>query len=366
MLMLTEMWVDRTDYHHTRVVQGDMPTPGEGEILVAINKFAMTANNVTYAASGDLFGYWQFYPTGEEPWGKVTVWGIGEVEASHAEDIAVGERLYGFFPMASHVVMRPGELSERGFTDAMPHRSELPGLYNYYARTQSEPAQLQVLEDQRCIFFPLFMTGYVIADLLLDNDWFGARQMVIGSASSKTGFSTAAFIRAAGFKGAIVGLTSDLNVAFSEAVGCYDRVVSYGEVEKIENVASAYVDIAGSVDVRSRLHCGLREHAVQTLLVGATHWDQFGQSVGGEPLPGSEPQVFFAPAQIEKRDGEWGRGVMMGKAYAASIELVTQLAPTLLMESHSGAEACDAIWQSLLRNQISGQRGVMVSLQAEA
>jgi hypothetical protein len=33
------------------------------------------------------------------------------------------------------------------------------------------------------------------------------------------------------------------------------------------------------------------------------------------------------------------------------------------MESHSGAEACDAIWQSLLRNQISGQRGVMVSLQ---
>ena len=52
--MLTEMWVDRTDYHHTRVVQGDMPTPGEGEILVAIDKFAMTANNVTYAASIEL------------------------------------------------------------------------------------------------------------------------------------------------------------------------------------------------------------------------------------------------------------------------------------------------------------------------
>ena len=72
--------------------------------------------------------------------------------------------------------------------------------------------------------------------------------------------------------------------------------------------------------------------------------------------------MFFAPAQIEKRDGEWGRGVMMGKAYAASIELVTQLAPTLLMESHTGVEACDAIWQALLRNQVSGQRGVMVSL----
>ncbi len=87
--------------------------------------------------------------------------------------------------------------------------------------------------------------------------------------------------------------------------------------------------------------------------------------MGGQPLPGSEPRVFFAPAQIEKRDGEWGRGVMMGKAYAASIELVIQLAPTLLIESHSGAEACDAIWQSLLRNQVAGQRGVVVSPQAE-
>ena len=210
------------------------------------------------------------------------------------------------------------------------------------------------------------MTGFVIADLLLDNDWFGAQQIVICSASSKTGFSTAAFVRAAGFEGAIVGLTSDQNVAFSETLGCYDRVVSYSEVERVASEPSAYIDIAGHVEVRSRLHHSLQNNAVHTLLVGATHWDQFGQSVGGEPLPGNEPQVFFAPAQIEKRDGEWGRGVMMGNAHAASIELVTQLAPTLLMEFHSGVEVCDAIWQALLRNEVSGQRGVMISLQAEA
>ena len=204
------------------------------------------------------------------------------------------------------------------------------------------------------------MTGYVIADLLLDNDPLGVQQVVIGSASSKTGFSTAAFIRAAGFGGALVGLTSDQNVAFSEALDCYDRVVPYSDVESIANEPSAYIDIAGDVSVRSRLHHSLQNNAAHTLLVGATHWDQFGQSMGGEP------QVFFAPTQIEKRDGEWGCGVMMGKARAASVELVAQLAPKLLMESHSGAEACDAIWQSLLRNQVSGQRGVVVSLQAEA
>jgi hypothetical protein len=96
--------------------------------------------------------------------------------------------------------------------------------------------------------------------------------------------------------------------------------------------------------------------------VGATHWDQFKKSVDGGALPGSAPEVFFAPAQIEKRDSEWGRGVMMGQAYAASIELVQRLAPSLAMESHRGTKACNAIWQALLANEISGRQGVMMSL----
>jgi hypothetical protein len=185
--LLTELWIDRTRYRYTKVQQGDIPAPGDGEILIAIDKFAMTANNVTYAASGDLFGYWQFFPTGEDPWGKVTVWGIGEVIESRSDAIAVGERLYGFFPMSSHVVMKPGDVSPRGFTDVSAHRQALPALYNHYARTEAEPAELRALEDQRCIFFPLFMTGYVIADLLSDNDWFGAVQLVVGSAVFQNG-----------------------------------------------------------------------------------------------------------------------------------------------------------------------------------
>ena len=363
--MLTELWVDRTDYRHTQVMRGNIPQPGDGQILVAIDKFAMTANNVTYAAAGNLFGYWQFYPTGEDPWGKVTVWGIGEVISSQLKEIDVGERLYGLFPMSSHVLMTPGDVTDRGFTDLVPHRQALPGLYNQYARTRSEPVALHVLEDQRCVFFPLFMTGYVIADLLLDNEWYGVEQVLIGSASSKTGFSTAAFVREAGFDGAIVGLTGQQNVPFAEALDCYDSVVPYCDLETLDQAPAAYMDIAGDVAVRSRLHRHLNDAAVCTLLVGATHWDQFAKSLDGGSPPGSKPEVFFAPAQIEKRDAEWGRGVMMRKAYAASIELVHSLAPTLAMESHTGAGACNTVWQALLDNEISGQRGVMLSLRAE-
>ena len=91
--MLTELRIDRNDYRRTKLTRADIPRPGAGEILVSINKFAMTANNVTYAASGDMFGYWQFNPTGENPWGKVSVWGIGEVIGSRSDGISVGERL---------------------------------------------------------------------------------------------------------------------------------------------------------------------------------------------------------------------------------------------------------------------------------
>ena len=49
MTTMTELWVDRGDYRQTQQVSGECPKPAEGEILLAIDKFAMTANNVSYA-----------------------------------------------------------------------------------------------------------------------------------------------------------------------------------------------------------------------------------------------------------------------------------------------------------------------------
>ena len=36
----------------------------EEQVLFAIDSFAMTANNVTYAVMGDAMKYWNFFPTG--------------------------------------------------------------------------------------------------------------------------------------------------------------------------------------------------------------------------------------------------------------------------------------------------------------
>ncbi|MEM7658787.1 MAG: DUF2855 family protein, partial [Bacteroidota bacterium] len=46
-----------------------------GEIQVEVEKFAYTANNITYAVAGDTIGYWKFFPpvgTKDEIWGRNT------------------------------------------------------------------------------------------------------------------------------------------------------------------------------------------------------------------------------------------------------------------------------------------------------
>ena len=75
---ITEVRVQRNDYRKTSVWRGQAPALQDGEILVSIDKFALTANNVTYAVFGDMIGYWRFYPTAGD-YGIVPAWGYATV-----------------------------------------------------------------------------------------------------------------------------------------------------------------------------------------------------------------------------------------------------------------------------------------------
>ena len=95
-----------------------------GQVRVRIGAFALTANNITYGAFGESMNYWQFFPTGDEAWGAIPVWGFGSVVQSAHPGVAVGERLYGYFPMADQVVLQPDRLRPESFVDAAPHRAD--------------------------------------------------------------------------------------------------------------------------------------------------------------------------------------------------------------------------------------------------
>jgi len=187
--------VDRDDYRSTRVVDAAPADLGEGEVRLRVDGFGFTANNITYAAAGDMIGYWTFFPAPElgddVNWGRVPVWGFADVIESRCDGVAEGERLFGYLPMSTELVILPIRVSKGSLSDGSAHRSSLPVVYNNYERCNADPAHRTDLEAEQMLYRPLFFTSFVIDDFLDDNDFFEAGTVVLGSASSKTAFGTA-------------------------------------------------------------------------------------------------------------------------------------------------------------------------------
>ena len=54
--------VRKSQLSQTRLVTTpDLPL-ADGQVRVKVDHFALTANNITYAAFGDAMNYWQFFP----------------------------------------------------------------------------------------------------------------------------------------------------------------------------------------------------------------------------------------------------------------------------------------------------------------
>jgi hypothetical protein len=273
----------------------------------------------------------------------------------------VGERLWGYFPMASHAVLTPGNIHADYFMDVVEHRRELPLIYNQFRRTQAEPEFLQKMENERCLLFPLFMTSYLIYDYLIDNEFFGAQQVVIGSVSSKTGFGLAQMLHNdKQVSQSVIGATSPGNKEFVKGLDCCDQIVLYHNESQIDtSLTTAYVDMSGDARLTISLHNHLGENMVESCMVGGSHWQEGGKV--GE-LPGARPRFFFAPGQIEKRNKEWGPGVAMVKAMAASAEVAERVAADINIEWVYGSDSLAQHWTQLLNNQIAPSRGLMVAL----
>lgn len=333
----------------------------DGEVRVSVGEWALTANNISYALTGNTIGYWTFYPApGGEEWGIVPVWGFAEVSESRHDDVPVGTRFWGFLPMASDWVMQPVKVSDRGFIDGAPHRAAMAAVYNQYQRTNDDAPAMAAFADQRSLLFPLLFTGWVIGDYLVDNGHFGADRVIIGSASSKTGFGAAHYVRElAGREIEVVGLTSAGNVTFVEGLGLYDKVLTYDAAETLDAaVPTAYVDMAGDAALRSRLHHHFGEQMKASITVGATHW----QATGPEgDLPGAKPQFFFAPGQIAKRQADWGPGVVDRKVLEANLAFLPRIAGTLRIRHEVGEEAVAAAYAAMVAGKVPPDEGLIVS-----
>jgi Protein of unknown function (DUF2855) len=320
---MRHLLVQKNDISQIKSIDTPPITLNEGDVRLHIENFALTANNITYAVAGDLIGYWNFFPVAEEGWGIVPVWGHARVKESACDGVEVGERLYGFFPMAEELIVRPTKIRSSSFTDGTEHRSQLPGVYNHYTRLNDSSSHDATLEDLQAILYPLYATSYMIYDYLKDNDYFGAEQIIVGSASSKTAVGLLQLLADdETVTPSLVGLTSNKNKRFVEDLNVCNQIVTYNCIDRnIKKVPSVYIDMSGNADVRVLLHTHLDDYLLVSSSVGVSHWNKFRPT---EDLPGPKPQMFFAPAQIQKRHEEWGPGVIQKKTHAAWHDLAAK------------------------------------------
>ena len=338
---------------------GDAPT-----VTVIPTHAALTANNITYAVCGngfgawtDMPGYWSFFPSGDDAKGLLPVWGYAEVIASDVADIKIGERLYGYFPMASELVMQPTRVTPNGFFDGAEHRQKGAAAYNQYIRLSGAPEIAAEDENLRPVFHPLFITGYLIADQLAEERYRGADAVLLSSASSKTAMTAAFCIGRMDGAPQRVGLTSKGNAAFVRETGFYDEVVTYDDISGMETPAAAYVDMAGSRPITRAVHERFGDALKWSLHVGMSHWDaekadKFAPAVPMEP--------FFAPGRIKKRVRDWGPEAFFaksGEAWAAFLKTAPALNTIRYVE---GPDAMLAEYRKMAAGDVNPREGVIL------
>jgi hypothetical protein len=351
--------VRRDDLHACRVVDEAHPPLEPGQALLAIDSFGLTTNNITYAVFGEAMSYWSFFPAADG-WGRVPVWGFAAVAEAGDTELAEGSRVFGYFPPSSGLVVVPERIDSRGFVDASPHRSSLPSAYNSYALVEGLPLYEERYEAEQMLLWPLFFTSFLIDDFLGGEELFGAGTAVVSSASSKTALS-AAFLLARREGVEVVGLTSPGRVDFVAGLGVYDRVVSYADVASLPGTPAVYVDIAGDAGVRVAVHRRYGDELRHSAVVGATHWEAPSDE-SADPLPGPQPQFFFAPDHVRRRSADWGREELDRRVADAWRPFVEWASGWLRVARGEGPEAVEAAYLELLDGRAEPSVGHVLSL----
>ncbi|MFK7915059.1 MAG: DUF2855 family protein [Pseudomonadales bacterium] len=346
--------VNRNDLSDTRWQENaNPPALAAGQVRLKVDQFALTANNITYAVAGDSMNYWDFFPAAAG-WGQVPVWGFADVIESAHEGIAVGNRYYGYYPMATHLTVQAERVSERGFTDVVEHRAALAAVYNQYLQV---PARSAAEEAAEMLYRPLFMTSFMLDDYIASNDFFGAQAVILTSASSKTSLGLAALL-AQRPEITVVGLTSPGNRAFVEGLGCYAEVHLYDDAAALDATrASVIVDMAGNGTALAAVHNHLGDTLKQSILVGATHWNA---RAGAQTMAGPKPELFFAPSHIAARTKEWGPGGMEQRFGGAWQHFTNAVQDWIEVDARSGPEAITEVYRLQLAGKAPANRGYVL------
>ncbi|MEP3422174.1 MAG: DUF2855 family protein [Erythrobacter sp.] len=361
---LQQVHVQKDALTNAAVAIADLGALADGAVRMVVESFSVTANNITYAVVGDGFGYWNFFPPkadNADGLGIVPMWGHAKVIESNSADIAVGERVYGYLPMGSHLDVVPGNVTAASFSDMTDYRQPMSPVYNNYTRLAADPEHDPARENERMIYGPLFKTGFIIDYFMRSESWFGAEQVVMTSASSKTamGLASVAKQNSPGVKR--IGLTSPGNVAFVKSTGLYDDVVAYDDLSGIATKNSVSVDFAGNSKLLANIHGHFGDALKYSCLVGATHIEERGAGIGGAAdLPGPKPVLLFAPDHFVaffKEHGPVDGGMMIAKTWHGFLSAVEGTVDIVTLK---GLDAARETYLTMVGGTVDPAKGIVI------
>ncbi|MGY6661233.1 MAG: DUF2855 family protein [Glycocaulis sp.] len=356
--MVWALSIDRSDITKASLVEEAQRPLQAGEARLAVDRFALTANNITYAAFGEAMGYWRFFP-GADGRGRLPVWGFAEITESRCDALKTGQRVYGYLPAASELIVTPGKIRPDSFFDAADHRAELPPVYNRYERCAAAEGYDAAREAAQMVLQPLFLTSFLIDAHLRDTSFSGAQRIVLTSASSKTALALAFLLKRNQPETLrIEGLTSARNATFVKRSGLYDDVIAYETIANMDpEPARLIVDFAGSAEVNRALHTRFGENLNANIRVGGAHWDD---STPAQGLPGPRPVFFFAPDHARDRIAEWGPdgfAKRQGEAWSSFVAAADNL---LAWRSLYGPQEALNAYQALVRGEVPASEALIV------
>lgn len=354
-----QIWIDQQDLTNTKVVYCDINVGDlqQDEVLLETDSFGFSANNITYAALGFKMGYWGFFPPQSDDscdnpngFGIVPVWGFATVKASCHPDIKEGEKVFGYLPMASHWVIKAGKVAPHGFSDLHEMRNSISPVYDQYLRCAADPGYDKDREAWQLNFRPLYMTSFVLDDYVAEKAQ--GETLLLSSASSKTALGTAQLLkdqkasRKASYK--VVGLTSQSKVDMVKASGCYDAVYSYDDLSSLtsDNSDLRYwlLDFAANGTLINHLSERLGDSLSEVTLIGATDW-----KAEEKPNPKRlNAEIFFAPARVKLRQGEWGHEAFLAKYAGAWQRFASKVSDQFFEQPHQGTDAITKLYLETL------------------
>ncbi|KAI0346376.1 hypothetical protein BDW22DRAFT_1323844 [Trametopsis cervina] len=281
------------DPHTPLLVSHKMPPVPENHVLIEVDRFGFSANNVTYQALGEAphFRYFEFHNPPSDgvvspaSHGLVPVWGFGTIVKSTVPSLLVGERVYGYFAPTRYLLL-PVSLSEVNKYNFLIPRPHLPPdrrPYNTVRRCTTDPEYdpSPISEDLMMLYRPLFWTAFWCEDWLQASKYRGASSILMSSASSKTAFCLAYLVKKRNQNGTVmkvVGLTSNRNLTFTKNLGLYDEVLDYESLETAKSLQDTsekwvYIDVAGNdvLNERVQRHFAAQSNLMAGIQLGLTN-----------------------------------------------------------------------------------------------